>query len=140
MIISTLSRACIGVIVLMALSLQAAGASELVYVPINPSFGGNPNNGPLLMNIATAQNSNHAPTANPLTTFSNNLQNAILSHAQSAIITSIFGANGTPLNATYTAGIYTIHVVTSTAGDVTVTTTDTTTGAVATFTISQNLQ
>lgn len=138
--IFTLSRGCMLVIAMIALVFQAAGASELIYTPINPSFGGNPNNASGLMAIASAQNSNKAPATNPLTTFSNNLQNAILSHAQSAIITSIFGANGTPLNATYTAGIYSINVVTNTAGDVTVTTTDTTTGAVATFTISANLQ
>ncbi|MGI2258982.1 curli assembly protein CsgF [Shewanella sp. GXUN23E] len=34
----------------------SAGATELVYTPINPTFGGNPLNGTFLLNKANAQN------------------------------------------------------------------------------------
>ena len=34
----------------------AASAGELVYQPVNPSFGGNPLNGPNLLNSANSQN------------------------------------------------------------------------------------
>ncbi|MBP5949548.1 MULTISPECIES: curli assembly protein CsgF [Pseudomonas] len=37
-------------------SVVAAQATELVYTPVNPSFGGNPLNGTWLLNNAQAQN------------------------------------------------------------------------------------
>lgn len=37
-------------------------AQELVYTPINPSFGGSPLNGSYLLNKANAQNTETAPT------------------------------------------------------------------------------
>ena len=39
---------------------QQASASELVYQPINPAFGGNPFNGPFLIETETLQNG-HEP-------------------------------------------------------------------------------
>lgn len=36
--------------------VPGARATEMVYTPINPSFGGNPLNGTFLLNQATAQN------------------------------------------------------------------------------------
>ena len=39
---------------------QQASASELVYQPINPAFGGNPFNGPFLLETATLRNG-HEP-------------------------------------------------------------------------------
>jgi len=38
-------------------------AQELVYTPINPSFGGNPLNGSFLLNKANAQNTTSAPSS-----------------------------------------------------------------------------
>ena len=40
----------------VALGVVTAWATELVYTPINPSFGGNPLNGQFLLNEAQAQN------------------------------------------------------------------------------------
>lgn len=42
--------------------LGGVQASELVYTPINPSFGGNPLNGTWLLGSAQAQNDNSAPS------------------------------------------------------------------------------
>ena len=42
-------------------SVAAAQATELVYTPINPSFGGNPLNGTWLLNNAQAQNDHDDP-------------------------------------------------------------------------------
>lgn len=44
----------------LALALPAS-ASELVYTPINPSFGGSPLNGSFLLGKAQAQNKHKAP-------------------------------------------------------------------------------
>jgi curli production assembly/transport component CsgF len=139
--IGILNLASLRAIVLVALSLQAAGASELVYAPVNPTFGGNPNNGPMLLNVATAQNPYKAPVASALDKFSANLQNAIYSRLQSAIISGLFPSNATKpslLTGSYTAGNFDI----SSAADandpntIVITVTDKTTGATASFTVN----
>ncbi|WP_286823053.1 curli assembly protein CsgF, partial [Idiomarina sp. UBA1919] len=40
-----------------------AAATEIVYQPINPSFGGNPMNGSFLLQKAQSQNAHSAPDA-----------------------------------------------------------------------------
>ena len=42
-------------------SAAAVQATELVYTPVNPSFGGNPLNGTWLLNNAQAQNDHDDP-------------------------------------------------------------------------------
>ena len=39
-----------------------ASATEMVYTPINPSFGGNPLNANMLLSKAQAQNKHKAPS------------------------------------------------------------------------------
>jgi curli production assembly/transport component CsgF len=69
-------------------------------VPNNPSFGGNPLNGPVLLNQAQAQNhfteksSSSASGQTALTQFNSMLQSAILSRVSSAVTSSIVGPNG----------------------------------------------
>jgi curli production assembly/transport component CsgF len=45
----------------LALHASTAGATEIVYTPVNPSFGGNPQNGPILLNQANAINKYQDP-------------------------------------------------------------------------------
>lgn len=45
-------------------------ASEMVYTPVNPSFGGNPLNGSYLLGNAQAQNDNSPPSSNNDSAFS----------------------------------------------------------------------
>ncbi len=47
---------CTGMLLLGLGSGSVVQATELVYTPINPSFGGNPLNGTWLLNNAQAQN------------------------------------------------------------------------------------
>lgn len=47
----------------MAIVSNNLTASELVYAPINPSFGGSPLNGNFLLNKANSQNTHTASTA-----------------------------------------------------------------------------
>lgn len=47
------------------LSLQPVAATELVYTPINPAFGGSPFNGQWLLNSAQAQNKFEASRRRP---------------------------------------------------------------------------
>lgn len=48
-------------IVVSSMAFNGATASELVYQPQNPSFGGNPLNGPGLLNSAITTNKHKAP-------------------------------------------------------------------------------
>ena len=59
-------RRVVPLALLLLLGATQAGATELVYYPINPSFGGNPNNAPGLMSIAQAQNGFKAPVDSPV--------------------------------------------------------------------------
>lgn len=75
----------------------SAHASELVYTPINPSFGGNPFNSAHLLGVATAQSKYKDPTAvsssDPASQFLRTLQSRLLSSLATQITDVIFGDN-----------------------------------------------
>ncbi|WP_235527733.1 curli assembly protein CsgF [Sphingomonas sp. Leaf38] len=75
----------------------SATASELVYTPINPSFGGNPFNSSHLLGVATAQSKYKDPTAlnssDPASQFLRTLQSRLLSSLATQITDVIFGDN-----------------------------------------------
>lgn len=48
----------------LAFAAGSASAGQLIYTPVNPSFGGNPLNGSFLMSVATQANQRNA--TNPL--------------------------------------------------------------------------
>ncbi|GAB2899296.1 curli assembly protein CsgF [Microbulbifer echini] len=52
----------VNLLIIFALSCTAF-ATELIYTPVNPSFGGNPLNGNYLLNNASAQNGKKDPKA-----------------------------------------------------------------------------
>ena len=100
--------------ILLTLSL-GTGATEMVYTPINPSFGGNPNNAPGLLSIAQVQNSMRAPvvvsTVVPLTAvekFSASLNSLILNRLASETMATLFGTSSLLKAGTYTAGDFTV--------------------------------
>ena len=76
---------------------QAAYAGDLVYTPINPSFGGNPFNSAHLLGIANAQNKFKDPTSSTSGSqadiFARQLQSRLLSALSSQITDAIFGEN-----------------------------------------------
>src|ERR1700689_1555628 len=83
----------------------SAQAGTLIYTPINPSFGGNPNNGPNLLNEAEAQNqftqsNSNSATASAAQTpgqiFAQQLTSQLYSSLANQITQSIFGANAAP--------------------------------------------
>lgn len=88
----------------IALSLAAIGfaavpaaAQDLVYQPIDPTFGGNPFNSAHLLGIANAQNDYRDPTATTSNSqadiFARQLQSRLLSALSSQIVDAIFGEN-----------------------------------------------
>ncbi len=136
-------RSCL---VAVGLSLLTAvcgsvSASELVYTPNNPSFGGNPLNGAILLNQATAQNKFKESTSSgdqsALTQFNSMLQSAILSRVSSAVTSSIVGANGSLTPGTVETTDFRITITNLQPGLLQIVTTDKTTGQTTQFQVNQ---
>jgi curli production assembly/transport component CsgF len=76
---------------------QAAEAQDMVYTPVNPSFGGNPFNSAHLLGIAKAQNKYKDPkslsSGSQADIFARQLQSRLLSALSSQIVDAIFGEN-----------------------------------------------
>jgi curli production assembly/transport component CsgF len=77
----------------------AASAQDMVYEPVNPSFGGNPFNSSHLLGVAGAINDYKDPSARSTTgssqsdLFARQLQSRLLSALSSQITDAIFGEN-----------------------------------------------
>lgn len=92
-------------------------AQQLVYTPINPSFGGSPLNGSWLFSQAQAQNgftaggsSAYSPySTDPLADFTSSLNRQILSQLSRNLISSMFGENGLE-SGRYEIGDYIIDI------------------------------
>ena len=83
--------------VLAATLATPAAAQDIVYRPIDPSFGGNPFNSAHLLGIANAQNDYRDPTTRQSNSqadiFARQLQSRLLSALSSQIVNAIFGEN-----------------------------------------------
>lgn len=129
----------------LILALGAAGAvvagpavaQDIVYQPIDPSFGGNPFNSAHLLGIANAQNDYKDPSAQQSNSqadvFARQLQSRLLSALSSQIVDAIFGENPQE-SGTISFGGQTIDFVRSLT-EVTLNITDDTTGEVTTIVI-----
>ncbi|MEO6985149.1 MAG: curli assembly protein CsgF [Paralcaligenes sp.] len=127
----------------------SAYATEMVYVPLNPTFGGSPLNGPNLLNTAQATNRHTDPNApdmsamgaptqqTPLQQFNDTLQRSILSSVAASASSSIIGSNGALKPGIVQTGNFTISVVDAGGGLLNITTTDKTTGAQTSFQVGQ---
>lgn len=128
------------------LSAAACHATELVYTPVNPSFGGSPLNGAVLLNAAQAQNKTTDPDAPKPTTgstqtslqqFNDILERSVLSRLASAATSGIMGANGQLVPGTVSTGNFSIQISDLGGGLLLVTTTDKVTGASTSFQVGQ---
>jgi curli production assembly/transport component CsgF len=130
-----------------AMLSQGAGATEMVYQPLNPSFGGNPLYGSYLLNSALATNKHKDPDIedsssgfeqkSPLETFNDTLERAILSRLATAASSKIIGSNGQFIPGRLETDNFTIDVADLGGGVLSITTIDKVTGAVTTFQVSQ---
>lgn len=130
---------------LLAALWQAPGlhATELVYSPVNPSFGGSPLNGSVLLNAAQAQNKHTDPKSGasggvggqqtPLQQFNEILERAVLNRLVTAATTSVMGNDGKLQPGTVSTGNFTIQITDLGGGLLQVTTTDKVTGASTSF-------
>lgn len=119
----------------------SANASELVYTPINPSFGGSPLNGAVLLNQATAQNKFKEKTESSdqsaLTQFNTMLQSAILSRVSSALTSSIVGSDGKLIPGVVETTDFRVAITNLQTGVLQIVTTDKTTGQTTQFQLNQ---
>ena len=102
--------------VVLAVGLWGGGAlaTELVYTPVNPSFGGNPLNGSYLLNNAQAQNNQKDPAAveeekSDLEQFADSLRQRILSTISQRIAYDMLGEEGLPTGS-YMVGDFQLNV------------------------------
>jgi curli production assembly/transport component CsgF len=129
-----------GLIVLaLASAACATWATELVYTPVNPNFGGSPLNGSALLGQAQAQNKSKDPEADQkdkqsaLQQFNDSLQRAVLGRLASALTSNIVGPDGKLIPGTIETSDFIINIVDTGNGSLTVTTTDKTTGGSTSF-------
>ena len=129
-----------------SVSINGAGASELVYYPLNPSFGGNPLNGPVLMNSAQAQNKHTDPSAGsgraglepktPLQQFNETLERSILNRLASSASANITGPGFGLQPGTVETGNFVIDIVDLGGGQLRITTTDKVNGTSSSFEVA----
>jgi curli production assembly/transport component CsgF len=131
-------------VLLIALSATTVvDASELVYTPINPSFGGNPLNGSFLLSKANSQNTHRAPT-DPKTyaeRLQESLERAYISKIVREVTDLAFGEqeldeNGEPIpsifedGASFISGNFEVNLITSNPDSISVQIIDLTTGEI----------
>ena len=99
----------------LVLTLAGSGAyaTELVYTPVNPTFGGNPLNAGGLLANANAQNDYKAPVVEKnqqtdLEKFNQQVQDAVLAKIRANIGTSVNDLLGKGVDKTVTVGNYVI--------------------------------
>jgi curli production assembly/transport component CsgF len=135
--LQTISRAALAVAAMGWISF-AASAQELVYTPVNPSFGGDSFNSSHLLGIANAQNDYKDPDSDTtgdtqIDQFLRQLQSRLLSSLAAEVNDAIFGENPQD-SGTITFGDQTITFV-RLLDSVALTITDTSTGAVTEISI-----
>ena len=130
----------------LSCACNTAIATELVYTPVNPAFGGSPLNGSVLLNAAQAQNKHKDPDdpanqfseKSPLQQFNESLQRSVLSQLASAATSSVI-SDGRLVPGTVQTGDFKIVVSDLGGGMLQITTTDLVTGAVTSFQVSQRV-
>jgi len=128
---------------LFLLTVFFTNASELVYKPINPSFGGNPMNGSFLLGKAQAQNKHKASLSKKsyAEKFQESLERAYINKMVREITDLSFGetcdvaseecdASVFGEDSIFTSGDYEIQIITSSSDSITVQITNSVTGEV----------
>jgi curli production assembly/transport component CsgF len=145
---ASLLRCLRQVFVALALCVQVQ-ATEMVYVPVNPAFGGNPLHGPNL--LATAQAINNykdSPRAgvsvggslsgqSALQQFNELLQRSILSRIATASASSVIGSDGKLIPGSLDTRDFKIEIVDLGGGLLQIKTTDKASGSSTSFQVSQ---
>jgi curli production assembly/transport component CsgF len=114
-------------------------ATELVYTPTNPVFGGSSLNGSAFLSGAQMTNKHKEPVAtskqNALQQFTDMLERSVLSQLSAAATSGVMGTGGKLRPGSVETGNFRIDIVDAGGGLLTITTTDKTTGASTSFQI-----
>jgi curli production assembly/transport component CsgF len=129
----------------LALLASGACATDLVYLPVNPSFGGYPANGPGLLATASATNKHTAGALGgkspfdqtPLEQFNQTLERTVLSQLASAATSKLMGQDGKLVPGTFSTANFIITVTDLGGGVLRVTTTEKATSATTSFEVGQ---
>lgn len=130
----------------LALLTGSAGAAELVYVPVNPNFGGYPANGPGLLASASATNKHKEDSGlggssllnqSPLAQFNQTLERTVLSQLASAATSKLMGQDGKLVPGSFETANFIITVTDLGGGMLRVTTTEKSTGTTTSFEVGQ---
>ena len=134
------------VTLMLASAFGNTAASELVYLPINPSFGGNPVNGAILLNSAQATNKHTAPSSTPISggftkqtplqQFNDMLERSILNQIASSAASKVSGG-GKLIPGTVETANFSITIADLGGGMLRVTTTDKATGVSTSFQVGE---
>ncbi len=128
---------------LLLVAASPVMAGELIYTPVNPSFGGSPLNGAWMQSSASAQNTFKDPNApgnktqTPLQRFNERLQNSILDRVANAITKEVVDENGDLKPGVIDTGGFRVTVLDNGDGTVTIITLDKSTGETSRFDILQ---
>lgn len=129
----------------LALLTGSACAADLVYLPVNPNFGGYPANGPGLLASAAATNKHKEEplggsspfNQSPLAQFNQTLERTVLSQLAAAATSKLMGQDGKLVPGTFTTANFIITVTDLGGGILRVTTTEKSTGVTTTFEVGQ---
>lgn len=137
----------IACLVLLGSSTSFTQATELIYYPINPSFGGNPMYGPVLLNSAQATNKHKEDSLDKdvygieeksaVEQFNETLERSIVSRLAASASSKIMDEQGNFIPGTLETQNFTISVADAGGGFLQITTTDRFTGAATTFQVSK---
>lgn len=119
----------------------AAPASELVYVPTNPAFGGSPLNASGFLSMAQMTNKHKDASdaasgkQSGLEQFTDMLERSVLSQLSAAATAGVMGSGGKLHPGSVETGNFRIDIVDAGGGVLVITTTDKTTGQSTSFQI-----
>ncbi|MFL9815212.1 curli production assembly protein CsgF [Stutzerimonas sp. VN223-3] len=119
--------------ILLAGLLLSSGvtATELVYTPVNPSFGGSPLNGAWLLGNAQAQNDTKDPDAIDRSSLTGtSALDRFTSQLESRLLSDLLGDIGTGNEGTLTTDDFIVNIIND-SGNLTVQITDRLTGEVS---------
>lgn len=143
----TLHLHCLALAVACAWTVPSS-ATELVYYPLNPSFGGSPLNGSVLLNSALATNKHEDPDLDnadmgieersPLQIFNETLERSIISRLATAASSKIVDPDtGQFVPGTLETDSFLINIVDLGNGYLSIKTTDKLTGGETTFQVGK---
>lgn len=122
-----------------ALLLSAgASATELVYTPINPSFGGSPLNGSWLLGSAQAQNDYKDPDAPDRSASRLSALDRFTSQLESRLLSDLLVNVGNGETGSLTTEDFIVDVTENDLGDLVIVITDRATGETSEVIVGQN--